>query len=183
MKLNMGSGMNPIRGFVNVDKFGEPDVRHDLESFPWPFKDSSAQLVIFHHSLEHMGQTADVFIGIMKELYRVCAGGAEVMINVPHFRHENFYGDPTHVRVVTPHMLDLFNLEKCRKWVADRMANTPLAIYHGVNFVRERTEIELAEPWATQLQRGDIDQKRVDRDERIYNNVAREYRMVLRVVK
>ena len=183
MKLNLGCGANKIDGCVNVDKSGEPDVWHDLEVFPWPFEDNSAELVVLHHVLEHLGATADVFIGVVKELYRVCANGAEVVVNVPHYRHENFYGDPTHVRVVTPQMLDLFNRAKCEKWIANRMANSPLALYHGVNFERVSTKIVLEEPWATQLTRGDIDQKRVDRDERIYNNVAREYQMVLRAVK
>jgi hypothetical protein len=35
IKLNLGCGKNPMPGYVNVDKFGTPDVRHDLETFPW----------------------------------------------------------------------------------------------------------------------------------------------------
>lgn len=33
LKLNMGSGQNPFDGYINVDKFGTPDVLCDLEVF------------------------------------------------------------------------------------------------------------------------------------------------------
>tara|TARA_B100001248_G_scaffold20267_1_gene13641 strand:- start:1115 stop:1219 length:105 start_codon:yes stop_codon:yes gene_type:complete len=34
MKLNLGYGENKYEGFVNVDKFGTPDLKSDLEKFP-----------------------------------------------------------------------------------------------------------------------------------------------------
>ena len=134
IKLNLGCGGRLLDGYVNVDKYGKPDVRHDLEQFPWPWADSSVGEVRLIHVLEHLGRDPDVFIGIMKELYRVCRSGARVHIVVPHPRHDNFIGDPTHVRPVTMGMMLLFDRAECEKWQRGGFSNTPLAIYHGVDF-------------------------------------------------
>jgi hypothetical protein len=123
-----------LDGYVNVDKYGKPDVTHDLEQFPWPWADSSVEEVRLIHVLEHLGRDPDVFIGIMKELFRVCRGGARVHIVVPHPRHDNFIGDPTHVRPVTQGMMMLFDRAECEKWQREGFSNTPLAIYHDVDF-------------------------------------------------
>ncbi|HJM52112.1 MAG TPA: hypothetical protein QGF63_20040 [Alphaproteobacteria bacterium] len=118
MKINMGCSTRKLEGYVNLD--GEdtfaPDVVHDLESFPWPFDDNAAEEVVFNHVLEHLGETSKVFLGIMSELYRICAPSAQVVIKVPHPRHDDFINDPTHVRPVTPEMLALFDLELNREW-------------------------------------------------------------------
>ncbi len=134
LKLNLGCGQNLLAGYVNVDKHGSPDVKHDLEVFPWPWATSSVDEVVLNHVLEHLGATADVFIGIMKELYRVCRPEGIVRIAVPHPRHDHFIGDPTHVRVVTPAMLSLFSKANCRRWAEQGAANSPLALYHDVDF-------------------------------------------------
>lgn len=186
LRLNMGSGLNPVKGFLNVDKVANPgvvDVHWDLEVFPWPWPANSAEAVVFYHSLEHMGAAADTFIGIMKELYRICAPGAKVQIDVPHFRHDNFHGDPTHVRVVSPQVLNLFSRRLCKEWASRGCANTPLALYHGIDFEVRSVELTLEEPWAAKHAAGEIDDKKVARDARLYNNVVRELRIIMEAVK
>ncbi len=82
-KLNLGSGEYPKSGFVNVDFFSvqEPDVRHDLNSFPYPFPDSSFDHVESDHCLEHL----DAPFAVMREIHRITKPGSTVVIKVPHF--------------------------------------------------------------------------------------------------
>ncbi len=96
MKINMGCGMRKLEGYLNLDRddMVAPDLVHDLESFPWPFDDNAAEEVVFTHVLEHLGESSKVFLGIMSELYRICAPGAQVVIKVPHPRHDDFINDP-----------------------------------------------------------------------------------------
>jgi len=183
LRLNLGCGLNRIDGFVNVDKHGAPDVRHDLESFPWPWPDGSVSEVVLNHVLEHLGAQPDVFIGIMKELYRVCAPDALIRIAVPHPRHDHFLGDPTHVRVVTPDVLSLFSRRLNLEWQAQRAANTPLALYHGVDFEIVERKITLEKIYLDALKSGALTALEIDQALRERNNIASEIRMVLRVVK
>jgi hypothetical protein len=183
LKLNLGSGQNPQPGFVNVDKFGEPDLKCDLEVFPWPWPDDSVSEVLMSHSLEHLGASADVFIAIMKELFRVCQAGATIHIAVPHPRHDNFIDDPTHVRPVTPQMLQLFSKRENLRWKEMRAANSPLALYHGVDFEVVNAEYTAAEPYSSDLQQGRLNEKELQEFLNKYNNVASEIRITLKVVK
>ena len=103
MKLNLGCGNKIMEGYVNVDKFNlyDIDIKHDLERFPYPFESETVEEIILSHVLEHIGQDPDVFIKILKELYRICKNQALINIAVPHPRHEAFISDPTHVRPIT----------------------------------------------------------------------------------
>jgi hypothetical protein len=177
MKLNLGCGLNHLQGYVNVDchPAAKPDVLHDLERFPWPFDAESVDEVVLNHVLEHLGADPAVFVGIFQELYRVCRGGALVKIAVPHPRHDNFIGDPTHVRAVTPQVLSLFSRKLCAMWAKEGAANTPLALYAGVDFEMRDLRVIVDPAYA----------KRPNVEElvRHWNNVAVEYRMVIEAIK
>lgn len=183
LKLNLGCGQNHLAGYVNVDRFGSPDVRHDLEQFPWPWETGSVDEVMFNHVLEHLGATTALYLGIIKELYRVCRADATVVVVVPHPRHEHYLNDPTHVRPITPEGLQLFSKALNRQWAEGRVANTPLGLYLDVDFEVVQAQIVLDEPWLSRLQGGAITQQGAMDAIRQYNNVARETKIVLRVVK
>ena len=175
----MGCGHNKIDGYVNVDLSHacNPDVVWDLEVFPWPWDDDSIDAVRFYHSLEHIGESTRVFLGVMKELYRVCRDGAEIEITVPHPRHEIFISDPTHVRIVTPGVLTQFDREwndKCKEMGAP---NTPLAHYLNVDFKVINSSAALAEPYASQAKRGELTDATIQVIGRDLNNVFEEYRI------
>lgn len=185
MRLNMGSGLNKRAGYVNVDASpaSNPDQLWDLENTPWPWPTSSAEEVLFNHSLEHMGADTKTFLAIMTELYRICAPGAAVLINVPHPRHDHFLGDPTHVRAILPETLKLFDRARNDAWIAAGNANTPLAIYTGVDFEFVSMKIILEQDIFEQLQSGKISQAEVGRMVARDNNVAKEFQFVIRARK
>ena len=88
-----------------------------------------------------MGESSQLFLDMIKELYRICRNGAEVEINAPHPRHDDFHNDPTHVRVITPPMLMLFDRQLNDDWQQARVANSPLAHYLHVDFVLDRVNV------------------------------------------
>lgn len=183
VKLHLGCGAKRLPGFVNVDKHGEPDQRVDLERFPWPWADSCADEVVLVHVLEHLGGDPRTFEGIIRELYRVCAAGAQVRIVVPHPRHDNFLGDPTHVRPITAQVMSLLDRAQCEAWQAAGYSNTPLALYWGVDFrVVAHQEIP-DEPYHTLLAEKAITPGELSRFARERNNVIAEIHLVLEVVK
>jgi SAM-dependent methyltransferase len=185
LKFNMGCGRDKRPGYLNVDQAPAcaPDQVCDLELTPWPWPDDCAEEVLFNHSLEHLGGEPKVFLAIMRELYRICRDGAVVLINVPHPRHDNFLGDPTHVRAVSPQVLSLFSRAENDRWVAMGASNTPLAHYLGVDFELTGCTVELDEPYRTRLAEGQLSQEQVQTALREKNNVATEFRMALKVRK
>ena len=185
MKLNMGCGHNKQPGYVNVDLSPacRPDVVCDLESVPWPWEDDSVDVVRFNHTLEHLGESSRSFLAMMKELYRICRNDAEIEINVPHPRHDNFINDPTHVRIITPDLLSLFDRELNDKWQREGIANTPLAHYLDVDFTLARVQITLSEPYHSQYSEKLLTEETLQGVIRDLNNVVSEYRMLLRARK
>jgi SAM-dependent methyltransferase len=81
--LNLGCGEFKKSGYLNVDyrSVSEPDVRHDLNRFPYPFEDSAFSLIEADHLLEHLDEPFKV----MRELHRIAKPGGVVRLRVPHF--------------------------------------------------------------------------------------------------
>lgn len=111
MKLNLGCGTDYKQGWINVDTGNVYcDVKHNIEKFPWPFEDSSVNEILMKHVFEHISKTN--FIGVMKEIYRVCENGAIVIIESPYAGSDNYWTDPTHKFPLTTRTFDYFDSTK-----------------------------------------------------------------------
>lgn len=184
LKLNLGCGFDKLPGYLNIDKEAvcEPDQVVDLES-TWPFESNSITEIRASHVLEHLGQETQVFLGLMKEMYRVCLDGAKIFIQVPHHDHWTFHADPTHVRKIHPEGLKLFDQELNRQHIKSKYANTALGIYCQVDFVLEKAEPSFDEPWASRIQNNLVAPCDLNFAANHYTNCIVQWDMVLRVRK
>jgi hypothetical protein len=183
LRLNLGCGMNRLDGYINVDRYGEPDLRHDLEQVPWPWPDDSVDEILLKHVLEHLGRETNVYLGIMKELYRVCHDGATIRIIVPHHRHEHFYNDPTHVRAVTADGMTLFSQRLNRKWIAEGLSNSPLGIYLGIDFEVSDINVKPTDLWYQMQRFLGVDDGALNVQSALCSNLISEVQMTLRPIK
>lgn len=93
-KLNIGCGRDIKKDYINLDvlKLKGVDVVHDLNKFPYPFKDNEFDEIECKAVLEHVEDVSKT----MNEIYRILKKGGIVNIEVPHFTSTNMYNDPTH---------------------------------------------------------------------------------------
>lgn len=104
VKINLGAGSEPTEGWVNVDHLALPGIGvvHNLNQFPWPFKDSCADEIKAIDLLEHLANyTPDgrpTVIAYVEECHRILQPGGKLFIQVPKWDSPNMWIDPTHVR-------------------------------------------------------------------------------------
>lgn len=183
LRLNLGCGAKRLEGYVNIDKFGSPDIRFDLETFPYPWNDTSVVEIEMHHILEHLGQQTETYLRIIQELYRICKPGAKIHITVPHHRSDRFFHDPTHVRPITTIGLSMFSKQRNREWQEAGKAFTLLALYLNVDF--ELTEIAYtpSEIWLERYPESSSDLEKLLKESEIYSNLIKDVEMTLVAIK
>lgn len=135
-KLNLGCGFDHRDGYLNADSFQEckPDVLINIEETPWAFRDNAYQHILLKHVLEHVGQTYSSFKAIMQELYRITANQGTIEIHIPHFRHDSFWSDPTHVRAFTLLTFQMMSKAQNDEWIQKRANYSMIAYDMNVNF-------------------------------------------------
>lgn len=153
MKLNLGCGYSKLVGYVNVDHDAicNPDMQLDLNQ-PLPFEDNSVTEIRLQHVLEHLGQDAKTYFAIWKEFYRVLSDGGEIKIVVPHWQHENFHHDPTHVRKVTPIGVKMFDQARNMNTIAAGGAETTLGLQLGIDFEVSNVKYDLTPDFQREMQ-------------------------------
>ncbi len=82
MKLNLGCGRDIKPGYVNLDLFQRNgvDVIHNLNTFPYPFKDDQFDEIVADNIFEHVKD----LVGTLEELYRISKPGAIIKATVPY---------------------------------------------------------------------------------------------------
>jgi SAM-dependent methyltransferase len=172
MKINLGSGIKRISGYLNIDtdSGSEPDFVVDLEKDILPFEDNTVDGVIAHHIFEHLG---DGFFHCIKELYRVCKHGTIIDVRVPHPRHDTFLIDPSHRRPIYPHTLDMFSKTRNKRDMDAGGCETPIGFINEVDiYVLEHWPI-LDDYWKPRFQ--EMSEEQCEHTARTFNNVVIEY--------
>ena len=98
-KLNIGCGKIILDGYINLDSVKLPgvDVVHNLEKYPWPFKDNTFDEVLCDNILEHL----DDIIKPVEELWRITKLGGKIIVRVPIYPSPWAFTDPTHKSAYT----------------------------------------------------------------------------------
>ena len=94
LKLNLGCGEHHRPGYINVDKSGNPDVLHDLETFPYPLKDNSCLTIIAKQVVEYI--RPQVIMQVFDELWRIMKPRCQLLISTPYAGSFGYFQDPTH---------------------------------------------------------------------------------------
>lgn len=112
-KLDIACGKVKKEGFYGVDiaKCEGVDLVHDLEKYPWPFKDNSVDEAFCSHYIEH---TKDI-ISFMEECYRIMKPGAKMEVIAPYYTSIRCWQDPTHTRAISEATFLYYN----KKWMND----------------------------------------------------------------
>jgi len=105
--LELGCGMHPRPGAINVDKLDLPgvDVVWDLDKFPYPFKDEEFDEIYGQDIIEHLD---DVFM-VMEELYRILKLGGTIYFHTTYVKNEQSFTDPSHKHFFTLDSFDYFD--------------------------------------------------------------------------
>ena len=183
LRLNLGCGAKLLAGYINVDRFGKPDLCLDLETFPYPWSDNSVAEIKMHHVLEHLGQQTETYLKIIQELYRICQPNAKIDITVPHHRSDRFFHDPTHVRPITPVGLSMFSRKNNLEWQAQGKAFTLLALYLDVDFELTYVHYTPSEVWLKRYPDRKSDKDFLLEESEIYCNLIKDVKMTLIAVK
>lgn len=184
-KLNLGCGLLKLEGYHNVDistKVSADEVV-DLEVTPWPWKDNEFSHIVAKDILEHLGETPRKFLEIIKEMYRVSRNGAVWEVQVPHWRSDNAINDPTHIRAITPAMLQLFNKKHSMWAIKEGMSDSPLGFDLDVDFEICDISYDFTHLFKDKLAEGKMTQEEFEFAFNTLNNVAESTRMLIEVYK
>ena len=96
VKLNFGCGHRILKDYVNIDLYPLKgvDVVLDMNMFPYPFKDNSADRIICESTMQFVNDITSV----MKEFHRILKPNGTLFLHVPHFTSKNTWKNPYHKR-------------------------------------------------------------------------------------
>jgi predicted SAM-dependent methyltransferase len=117
-RLDLGCGQSPKDGFTGVDLYGDPDVRLDLFSFPWPWDDGSVDEIFTSHVVEHIPhrllewpRNVDGLHLFMNEAHRILKPSGKLEIVHPYGLSARALQDPSHERYIVSETWFYYNRE------------------------------------------------------------------------
>ena len=184
-KLNLGCGFDHRDGYLNSDSFYEckPDVLINIEETPWAFRDNAFQHILLKHVLEHVGQNYSGFKAIMQELYRITTNQGTIEIHIPHFRHDSFWSDPTHVRAFTLSTFQMMSKALNDEWIKRRANVSMIAYDMNVNFEAVKAIQVYDDHWAQKKQNGSISDEELLAYSDEKWNVLKELQITIKAIK
>jgi hypothetical protein len=184
-RLNMGCGLKKIEGCVNVDinPNVKPDQVVDFNKFPWPFADNEFDHIVAKDILEHLGDTSNDFIKVIKEMYRISHNGAIWEVQAPHWRCDTAIDDPDHKRLITMGMFNLFNKNKLFDKLSKGGSDSPLAFEHDVDIEICDMQFDYIEVWANRLRNKEMTPEEMDHALNHFNNVADSVKYLIQIHK
>lgn len=128
LKINLGSGANYRKEYVNIDanKNVKADLYLNLETDALPYPDSSVDYILMMHVLEHIQN----IVHLLNECHRILKPDGILELEVPNAASlagiENAFGDIFHVRFFSPTALWMltgsrdvedYRLTELKKWL------------------------------------------------------------------
>ena len=94
LKVLLGCGNEVRPGWTHVDRVAldHVDVVHDLDVYPWPFGDNTAERIEAIDVLEHLNDT----VAFIDECWRILRADGVLHVQAVGWQSENLWRDPTH---------------------------------------------------------------------------------------
>lgn len=136
LRINLGAGSQGEAGYVNVDSIAQPgiDLVHDLDQFPWPFPDKSAEYIRAFDVYEHVDHPLE----FMGECWRILKPGGTLYIHTAYWKNPCSFRDPTHKRFLTEESFDY--------WIRGTYLNDRYGAAYARGATFERVDIHLDTP-------------------------------------
>jgi SAM-dependent methyltransferase len=140
-KLNLGCSTDIKCGWTNVDNTDDYRViKHDLNKFPYPFKNKTFDLIYLSHVLEHLNNP----LKVINELHRILKDNGTLIVRVPHYSGNSAWIDITHKRPYSYATLkQLDNVEYCKLYNAKQFSKVTVQFgfwlkwYYPWNYIIE----------------------------------------------
>lgn len=125
---------------LDIDPSTKPDVVHDLNVLPYPFKDNEFDEIHAYEVLEHCGRQGDwkFFLDQFSEFWRILRPNGYLIATVPMWDSKWAWGDPGHTRVINDGSLVFLSQGEYERQVG-KTAMTDYRPWYKANFEILRT--------------------------------------------
>jgi SAM-dependent methyltransferase len=109
MKLNLGCGNVIKEGYINLDLYNEKaDIKHDLNIFPYPFKDNTFDEILSEGCIEEL----DNFRKVIEEIYRILKPNGILKVWTSIYPSRLVFYHPNTKKIMTYNSFDAYTKEE-----------------------------------------------------------------------